>query len=126
MIVEKFDVTDHYAQIASWYTYRRQVPPPVSLLPRVGFIISDVACCFLYQTDSHLAFMEGAIANPLADKERRNEALDMIGVTICEEAKRLGFKHIFGVSKIEAVQKRVKRHGGVTDGVPHLVIKRAL
>lgn len=126
MMIEKFDVSEHYAQIASWYCYRKLVPPPVSQLPKVGFVISDVACCFLYQTDSTLALMEGAISNPVADKQRRNEALDMLGVVVCDEAKRLGYKHIFGVSKIEAVQKRVKRHGGTTDGIPHLVIKRTL
>ncbi len=124
MIAYKFDLTDHYAQLASWYTYRRLAPPPVDRLPRIGFIVPDVCACFLYQTDSDLAFMDGLIANPIAKKEARDEGLDIIGNLILDEAKRLGFKRVVALSKLDAVANRTVKNGGaLAPEKYHLIVK---
>lgn len=94
-------------------------------LPTVGFIVPDVACAWLYVTDSDVAFMENVLSNPGASDEDRGAALDMITKEIFAAARQCGSKWLVGASNIESVISRaVNGHGFIRAERPvHQLIK---
>lgn len=70
---------------------------PLTILPKTGLIVPNVAVGFLVSTDTNYCFFEPFIGNPKVDKEERNTALFTIIDGLIDEAKRMGYDLIFGV-----------------------------
>lgn len=104
--VEVSDLND----IRSWYE-KREKPVPTGDLPKVGFIEPNVACGFLYQTDSDFCLIEGYATNPEAESKMRNEALNAITAALIEAASSLGFKKVYAITKETSISGRAVNHG---------------
>lgn len=83
---------------------------PLTILPKTGLIVPNVAAGFLVSTDTNYCFLEPFIGNPKADKEERDIALFTIIDGLIDEAKRLGFDLVFGVlSHPKMIERGLKR-----------------
>lgn len=76
---------DHSA-IASWFVTRGKVPPVSYVYSDVGMIVPDVACGFLYLTNSGMGFLDCFISNPKKEREQRIDALRRIANNLISKA----------------------------------------
>ncbi len=125
MEARRFEQKD-YDTVESWFSTRGIFPAQYHALPEIGFIVENIACGFLYKTDSSVALIENLIANPEESRENRDEALDIVVSSILDEAKKLGYRSITGITRLEPVLKRAFKHG--FNNMPHLyaVVSRGL
>jgi hypothetical protein len=109
--VERFVAASHYEMLAGWWRGHGQEPPPLEVLPKVGFVVPGYAAGFFYRTDSTVAIVEWLLANPDAETTQRSEALDRVCAAIIEEARALGFKLLTATMTSAAVIRRAQAHG---------------
>lgn len=102
---------EDYNQLEEWGNNRDVSPPQLELLPTTGFIVDDVACGFLYLTNSAVGFLEAFMANPKADKNNRSEALNSITLKLIELAEVNQCKVLKCDTKIDAIVNRAKSFG---------------
>ena len=100
-----------YSQLAKWCNHRDVVAPPKDLLSSVGFIVDDVACGFIYLTNSSVAILDCFISCPHSDKKIRDKALNLITIELTAYAKNSGCRLIKCDSKIREVINRAYDHG---------------
>lgn len=112
MIVSRKYELDDYWQLAEWWAARKIVMAE-DVLPPTGFIVPGIAAGFLIKTDTSCCIIEPFIANPRANKEDRDAALNKIMLDLIEEARFLGFKRIFGFSSRESMIERALNCGYV-------------
>ncbi|MBU8897456.1 hypothetical protein KRR26_17700 [Corallococcus sp. M34] len=110
MVPVRYDPSQHFEQLQSWFAHRNEMLTP-DALPRVGFIVPGKAAGFLYQTDSSVAWIEGLVASPSLSKAERNVVVDAIVRAVCEESSKLGFKTLLGYTVLDVVVERAKRLG---------------
>jgi len=79
-------------------------------LPEIGYVIDDVAVCFLYKTDSAICFFENLIISPRVRKAERTKVFNLMATTLIDRAIQEGFKIIWGVSDGVNVPLRLKHH----------------
>jgi hypothetical protein len=91
--------------------------PPKSLLPHIGYMVDDVACGFIYFTDSKIAIIDNFITNKQSNKEERDAALDEITNALMGSAKTAGCKLVKCDSDIDSIKKRAVKMGFTTIGV---------
>lgn len=96
-------------EINGWLVERGINPVPLSILPETGFLVVNVACGFLYSTDSKLCLLDFYISNPKIPREKRKEALDEITEALLKEAKKKGFEIAQAASSEETIKDRCKR-----------------
>lgn len=77
-------------------------------IPPVGFIVDDVACGFLCNTDCSTCFIEGFVSNPLAPMRARNSAIWDIAYAVLNVAKESGYKRCLLLSNNSAILSRGK------------------
>lgn len=94
-----------FDMIRSWEKARDVTEVHPALLPKHGVIVSNVACGFLMQTDTIFCFFENFISNPMADKDERIKAFEMIVKSLESLAKDLGYKSILAITKHPAIYK---------------------
>ena len=99
-----------YNEIAAWYHARNLEAPRPQSLGRVGYIYPERAAGFLVQTDIDTAIIDPLISNPVSLVSRRDEALDLIGLSLIESANQLGFNFVSGFTKFPVVEKRALEH----------------
>lgn len=111
MVKARMFYPEDYVQLEKWGYNRDVKAPPLDLLPSTGFIIDDVACGFVYLTNSAIGILEGFITNPEADKNDRNEALDSITLKLIELAGINGCTVLKCETKVDAIVKRANKFG---------------
>lgn len=111
MIVSKFNFEAHSQSIQKWGLKYGFPLPAQEILPETGFIVEDLACGFLYKTNSKLAWLEWVFSNPEKPKEDRAKALDLIFKTIEQEAKSQGFLVLFSAAAISGYAQVLQRNG---------------
>ena len=74
-------------------------------LPQAGVIVDDLACGFLYQTDSSVAFIE-SIVTPKTNDANRVKALDMVCAELVDIAKALGYKNVIAITNSNSMVQR--------------------
>lgn len=102
--------------ISSWYSDRGLPVPPSKYLPTTGFIVEDVACGFLFKTDSAFAILDAFVSNPKEKKTKRNNALDMITTLLLLEAKNAGYDLVKADTKHDVIKFRCIKHGFISTG----------
>lgn len=107
-------------EINDWLDDRGQAGISGLVLSRTGFIVPGVACGFLYATDSRICFLDFYISNPLADRQKRSEALDAITVKLIETAKEREYLIIMGASSYNTIQERCEKFGFKSQGAQEL------
>lgn len=93
MQAREFNFTSDYATLQLWYVARDLPPVDIELLPKMGYIIDDVAALFVYETDSKICMIDGTISNPHADKEEKQRAWPIL----IEAAKLRAFNRGYNV-----------------------------
>lgn len=101
-MVERFEY-EHWAPINEWFKERAAVCPPWHLLPRVGYVVPNVAAGFLYLADGGLGFLEHYISNPRMPLAKRKEALGAITEKLIVEAKAQGVKKLFALTNNKSI-----------------------
>lgn len=113
----------HYGMISKWWKAHGMEAPKIHELPELGLIADDIAAGFLYKTDSSVCMIEALIANPEKPTGVRNEALDLVVTELCREAREMGFKKIYGFTRLESVLDRAVSHDFKSGGIWHLIAK---
>lgn len=114
---------EDYQSISSWQAARGKNAPPLELLPPTGFIVKDLAVGFIYYTQSRLAFIEHYIANPLADKAARAQAMDIITQMICLDAQMRGVKILVAGTQIKNIETLALKNGFKSVGQQNTFVK---
>lgn len=96
MEVRKYKNTDYYT-LSYWWDKHGQNYPELETLPDSGYIVDNIAACFVYKTNSNLAMIEFLISNPESNKEERNQAIDLVIDACINDAKESGYKVIYNV-----------------------------
>ena len=126
MPVERYDPQRHFEDFTAWYAPRLEAPVGPEFLPKVGYVVPGLAMGFLYQTDSAIAHIEGLVANPGAQGQARTQAIDEVVIAIIDEAKRLGFKTLHGLTELPVIVERAKRLGFIDDPTPQFMVVKLL
>lgn len=132
MNIRKFELSD-YNELTEWWSFWRFPAPSLNLLPilpddRVnGFLATkdgmNIACGFLYFTNSDFCWIEYIVSNPKATKEDRANGLNKVIEALTEEGKAYGFTVAFTSVKNESLIKRMKGLGFIegTTGATELI-----
>ena len=74
-----FDANAHYSDYADWWLERKKTPPPVSLLPKTGIVVTlngeAIAASFVYLANSELCQIGFTAANPKSSARKILQAL---------------------------------------------------
>jgi hypothetical protein len=87
-----------YEVLCEWWRFWRFTPPAIELLPDYGLggiMIEDedgtpLSCGFIYDTNSHICWIEYIVANPKIDKQLRSKSIDVLLENLkylCKERK---------------------------------------
>ena len=80
-------------EVMKWYTAQGfEMDIPLVALPSRGSYVDDLACAWLYQSDSALGWVGFPVINPDANKARAFKALDLIFDHIISLAEDLDMK----------------------------------
>ena len=106
----------HSRLIRQWWKSQQDIDLDInSMLSDLGYIAYQegmpIAACWLYFTNSPVAWLGFPIANPEADSETRNVALDQIFDKLHLEAGERGHKLIWTTSAVKPIQERLGKHG---------------
>jgi hypothetical protein len=109
--LEKFSFDEHFEEITRWFTHWGLMSPKREMLSSNGIIVRDIACGFLYLTDSSMAFLDFYISNPKSKKEDRAKALSMITKNLIAWAKEYGVTNLLANSQIKTIQNLAVENG---------------
>lgn len=70
-----------------------------------------VCACFIYTTNSSIAFLEWIISNPNYNNKDRSIVIDNMLIAAENIIRSKGFKYIFGFTTKEKLAKRLERLG---------------
>ena len=108
-----------YPTAVSWWKSHRFPTPHELLLPPNVFIVSDdthdLYCCWLYRTDSLLAYLAYPISNLETTKKQREGALKFLFKEVGVYAKKEGFAVIYTTSPVVPVIEALTE-SGYTEG----------
>lgn len=110
MIQSRKYVDEDFYSIIEWYE-ARHTRPAQDMIPPTGFIVPGIAAGFLMRTDTSACILEPFIANPHANKQDRDRALNSIMKDLLDEARSLGYDRVFGFSSHERMIERAVSHG---------------
>lgn len=105
------DLNTDYFTLCEWWTKHGHVTVPRELLPKTGFIIEDKAACFLYKTDSALAYTNWLVSNPECSAYVAGKACQDLLNACTREAKRSGYNSIFSMASKPSVVKLAEKVG---------------
>jgi hypothetical protein len=100
-----------YKMLTEWWGFWRFPAPSIKALPQYdlgkfnGVIASeggkDLACGFMYTTNSNMVWIEFMVTNPKTTSEERNEAILSVLNELSFSAKELGYSIAFSSIKNE-------------------------
>lgn len=122
-IAVRSTITTDCDAINSWLEARNLQAILPEQLPSIGFIVTDVAAGFLYQTDSTVAYLETYVTNPAKKSTLRNLALDAITAKLLIKAAELGYTTVISTTKEPNIAKRAIKHNFVYKGNYALLVK---
>lgn len=110
MKVRKLGNND-YNTLLEWWSFWRFPAPSLLALPDYGLgglMIQnqegkDVACGFIYDTNSHIAWVEFVVSNPKVSKKDREEGILRLLEELSLECGKRGYKIIFSSLKHEGL-----------------------
>lgn len=99
-------VPEDYDTIKHWWTLHGSSVVPPRLLPKVGFVVENVAAAFLYRTDAPVGWIENLISNPSISKDIRSQGIDLLLQTLFEYADSTGIENLVSFTDVDVVVKR--------------------
>ena len=110
-----------YEMLKEWWRFWRFPIPPIVTLPQEddenfsGVIACEnnknIACGFLYKTNSALCWLEYIVTNPNTSSEERNLGIKTVIEQLSIKAKELGYEAIFSSIKNENLINKYKELG---------------
>ena len=125
-IQARFYTKEDYSMLTKWWEKWNQAPPPEDYLPFTGVMIyvenTNMACGFLYETDSNMCLFDFMVSNPFADKKKRCAAIEELKMQIKKLSKARGYKMIYTSKNCGKFIKRLENHGyiGQSKGNQHM------
>jgi hypothetical protein len=99
-----------YHKIQQWCKSQGVMAPGEGDLSSTGFI-NNHAVCFIYLTNSSVAYLETLIADNISDKHTKSICIDEVIEACLKLAKELGYKTVLSNTKIQQVIDRSDRFG---------------
>jgi hypothetical protein len=124
-----------YETLKGWWGFWRFPAPSIPSLPQYeddsfnGLIASkdgkDIACGFLYETNSNICWVEYIVTNPDTTSEEREEGILSVLEGLSLSAKDLGYSILFSTLKNENLINKYKKNGFIegTKGTTELIKK---
>jgi hypothetical protein len=110
-LLHKFSYHEHAEEVRRWGKKHAFPLPPEQMLPDTGFIVNEIACGFLYVTNSSLGWIEWVFSNPEKTKEERAEGLDLVFKAVQKLSKELGIQALFSAAATKAYANVLERNG---------------
>lgn len=111
---------EDYPYIENMWNEQGENAPPMDVLGKDGIVITyedNIVCAiFIFQPSSSMGMIEFQIANPLIDKEIRNEGIDVMIEKAVEICKKIGYKYIYTATYSEKFKKRLESNGFAVKG----------
>jgi len=107
-MVRAYRDTD-FNDVMKWLEKRNMPKIDKTVLSDTGFIIPDVACVFLYLTNSSVCNLENMYSNP--DAENRSLAIELLLDTALKAAKTWEYKYVQSISTHKEMIKRAVIRG---------------
>jgi hypothetical protein len=126
MRIDKFNIEEHKDIIDSWCDGWKMSRFPDWWLPETGFIAENTLAAFMYKTDSGVAYIECVISNPEKPHKERNAAMRDVNTAIEDEAKRLGFRVLLGLTANYEVAKASEEEGYQVTKPKYAILKKEL
>lgn len=82
-----------YPTVKQWWEEWGWQPVPEHALPPVGALVEDIACAWLYRTDSSIAIIDWFVTNKQA-RDGRQEAKAAIIHALSDIARHQGFQSV--------------------------------
>lgn len=115
MKIEELNKTDNYDLFCKWWEAWGWASIPFEFLPDDGVVVSydgdKVCAAFLYKTDTPICWAENYISDPRADREIRDEALNLLIQALSEKAKDAGFVVMMSAIKHNILGRRLEKNG---------------
>jgi hypothetical protein len=108
--------SDYDNTLVKWWTDWRWNAPSKDFLPRTGFIVSydgvDVCACYIYDTDSRVAWLEWIISNfEVKDREIRKECMEYMIVFAKVYMHSIGKKYVMSMAMNPSLINTLKENG---------------
>lgn len=101
----------HVEDAIGWMVARGMPALPADTFASTGFVVPGVAGCWLYLTNSSLAYLEMLVTNPAADVGDRDRAQDLVIFRCLEEAREEGCRTVIAPVARPCVLRRAERLG---------------
>lgn len=101
-------------EVFEWWNYYGFEPVPETSLPKLGLIVSkdniNLYSCFVYFTDSDIAWVEWVVSNPKAPVDKKRGAFEYM-MEIIEVILRLkGVAKIFTATNLPQFKNKLKKN----------------
>lgn len=101
-------------EVFEWWEHYGFKEIPTESLPKFGLMVSkdniNLYSCFVYFTDSSIAWMEWTVSNPKAPIDKKRGAFEYM-MEILEVALRLkGVKQIFTATNLSSFKNTLKKN----------------
>ncbi len=100
------------------------IPWSMDDLPEVGVVERDVACGFLFQTDSNIATLGSFVTNPMASVIKRGRAVGFIVAELTQIAQELGYEKVYGFTERRSMLRMCSGQGYKRNGTNYLCVER--
>jgi len=104
--------------IKDWWSYHFDSSPEKESFPDNGLsgVIAEkkgipVSACFIYTTNSDIAFLEWILSNPKYNEKDRSNIIDSMLIAAENIIRSQGFKYIFGFTTKQRLAERLERLG---------------
>lgn len=108
-MIEPFSIDKHYDMMSMWL-HGHGIPIPCSVdIPKLGFVIDDIAMGFLILNNSNQCAIDQVVSNPKTENSERDAALLTLFAHMEKEAVKYGYKVITALAKMPTMKDRFSR-----------------
>lgn len=125
MNVREYSKND-YKALCEWRAGYDLFHVPELWLSETGYIIDDLACVFLYTTNSSMVFLEFLTGNPKADPVLRSKAIEVLVNKCNNEAKDRGYKLMWAMIQRPSLVNTADNLGFFAEGKDFLFMHKGV
>jgi len=105
-----------YMEMCKWWEKRGLPAPSKEYLPKIGYLVEDMAAGFLYQTDGNIGLLDMYITNSEQEPNQRVDSLRAITTSLLGYAKQIGIKAIKFDTKFDVIKILATENGFIYTG----------
>lgn len=119
-----------YKEIANWWKDQDRAILAWEALPQLGWMITDgdnnLACSWLYLTDSITGFVGWTTVNPSISWRKKNLAVKLLEKALAFNAEKAGCKVLFMFSSGGGFSRLLKKEGWADSLIKHDLLLRGV